>query len=44
MSESETPASLIAIRQGSTVRWIRSSTSDSNFARVIRSERCLGPD
>ncbi len=44
MSESLTPASLIAMRQGSMVRWISSSTSDSNLARVIFIVRCLGPD
>ena len=43
MSSSLTPASLIAIRHGSTVRWIRSSTSDSSFARVIFIDRCFGP-
>ncbi len=44
MSESFTPASLIAMRQGSIVFSIKSSTSDSNFARVIFIDRCLGPD
>ena len=43
-SESFSPASLIAIRHGSIVRSISSSTSDSNFARVIFIVRCFGPD
>jgi hypothetical protein len=42
ISVSLTPASLIAIRHGSIVRSIRSSTSDSNFARVIFIVRCDG--
>jgi hypothetical protein len=44
MSETFTPASLMAILQGSMVRWIRSSTRDSNLARVIFMTRCLGPE
>ena len=44
MSDSLTPASLIAMRQGSIVRSIRSSTSASNLARVIFIDRCFGPD
>ena len=44
MSDSLTPASLIAMRQGSIVRSISSSTSDSNLARVSRIDRCFGPD
>ena len=44
MSDSLTPASLIAMRQGSMVRSISSSTSDSNLARVILIDRCFGPD
>src|SRR5665213_3974038 len=43
MSESLTPASLIATRQGSTVREISSSTNDSSLARVIFIDRCFGP-
>ncbi len=43
MSETLTPASLIAMRQGSTVRAISSSTRLSNFARVIFIARCFGP-
>ena len=38
------PASLIAIRQGSIVFSIRSSTRLSNLARVTLIARCLGPD
>ena len=44
MSASEMPESLIATRQGSIVRSIRSSTSASNLARVIFIDRCFGPD
>ncbi len=44
ISESLTPASLMAMRHGSTVFWISSSTSDSNLARVIFIVRCFGPD
>ena len=44
MSDSLTPASLIAMRHGSIVRSIKGSTSDSNFARVIFIDRCFGPD
>jgi len=44
MSETFTPASLMAMRQGSTQRSIRSSTSDSNLARVIFIARCFGPE
>ena len=43
ISEAETPASLSALRQGSIVRCTRSSTSDSNFARLSFSARCFGP-
>ena len=43
MSDSLTPASLIAMRHGSIVRSISSSTSDSNLARVIFIDRCFGP-
>ncbi len=38
------PASLSACWQGPTVRWIRSSTSCSNLARVSWTFRCLGPE
>ena len=38
------PASFSALRQGSRQRLTRSSTSDSNFARVILRFRCFGPD
>ena len=44
MSETFTPASLTAMRHGSMVRWISSSTSDSNLARVIFIARCFGPE
>ena len=44
MSPGETPASLQAVRTGSSVRWIRSSMSCSNFARESRRFRCFGPD
>ena len=37
------PASLSAARQGSSVRWIRSSTRDSSLARDSLITRCLGP-
>ena len=37
------PASFRQFRHGCTVRSIRSSTSDSNLARVSVSVRCLGP-
>src|SRR5262249_40544158 len=37
------PASLSAALQGSRVRWIRSSTSDSSLARDSLITRCLGP-
>src|SRR6267142_2340241 len=43
ISDILTPASLMAMRQGSTVFWMRSSTRDSNFARVIFIVRCFGP-
>ncbi len=43
MSDIFTPASFIAIRHGSTVFWIRSSTSASSLARVSFMPRCLGP-
>ncbi len=38
------PASLSAISIGGRTRWIRSSTSCSNFARVSGRLRCFGPD
>src|SRR5471032_2148269 len=41
ISPTFTPASLIAIRHGSMVRSIRSSTSDSSFARVIFRFKCF---
>src|SRR5436309_2937491 len=44
ISPAESPASLSALRHGSTVCWIRSSTSASNLARVSLSVRCFGPD
>ena len=37
-------ASFSALRQGSRQPWIRSSTSDSNLARVILRFKCFGPD
>ncbi len=43
ISDALSPASLSALRQGSTVRWIRSSTSASSLARVSLMLRCLGP-
>ena len=43
MSAGVRPASFSALRQGRTVRSMRSSTSDSNLARVKVSVRCLGP-
>ena len=43
MSESFTPASLMAMRHGSTVLLTRSSTRLSNLARVIFMARCFGP-
>ena len=39
----DSPASFSALRHGSTVRWMRSSTSASNLARVSLSARCFGP-
>ena len=42
MSDTFTPASLIAMRHGSMVLAIRSSTSASNLARVIFIVRCEG--
>ncbi len=44
ISAAERPASLSAIRHGSTVFCTRSSTSASNLARVSFMVRCLGPD
>ncbi len=44
MSPALMPASLIAMRHGSMVRSIRSSTRLSNLARVTLTARCLGPD
>src|ERR1043166_927836 len=38
------PASVSACFRGWFVRWIRSSTSDSNLDRVRLMLRCLGPD
>jgi hypothetical protein len=38
------PASLSALRQGSMVFWIRSSTSASSLARVSFMFRCFGPE
>ena len=38
------PASFSAARQGSMVRWIRSSTRPSSFARVSFVTRCFGPE
>ncbi len=43
ISPADMPASLSALRQGSIVRWIRSSTSASNLARVSFRARCFGP-
>ena len=43
ISSIETPASLMATRQGAMVRSIKSSTKDSNFVRVILTTKCLGP-
>jgi hypothetical protein len=43
MSLASTPASLIALRQGSSVRLISSSTSRSRSARLIDLTRCFGP-
>ena len=43
MSPTERPASDSAVRQGSIVRAIRSSTRASSLARVTRMFRCLGP-
>ena len=44
MSAIFTPASLIAMRQGSAVRSISSSTKLSSLDRVILTARCLGPE
>ncbi|KAG1420611.1 hypothetical protein G6F57_023631 [Rhizopus arrhizus] len=44
MSETFTPASLMATRQGSIVRSISSSTSASSLARVIFRFKCFGPE
>ena len=38
------PASLSALRHGSTHLFTRSSTRDSNLARVILMLKCLGPE
>ena len=43
MSAPVTPASFIAVLQGSIERWISSSTSCSNLARLIVTFMCLGP-
>ncbi len=43
ISDADKLASFIAIRQGSTVRSISSSTRLSNLARVILMAKCLGP-
>ncbi len=43
MSAGCRPASRMQLRHGCTVRSIRSATSDSNFARVRVSAKCLGP-
>src|SRR3972149_5098467 len=43
MSRGLLPASCSACRHGPSVRSIRSATSDSSFARVSVSTRCLGP-
>jgi hypothetical protein len=44
MSEALTPASFSAAFTGPAVRLMRSSTSDSSFARVSLMLRCFGPD
>ena len=44
ISATFTPASLMAVRHGPTVRSINSSTRLSNLARVILIARCLGPE
>ena len=44
MSPTDTPASLMAVRQGAIVRSINSSTSCSSLARLSLMFRCLGPD
>ena len=44
MSETETPASLMAVRQGAMVRSISSSTRLSSLARVSLMFRCFGPE
>ncbi len=43
ISDTDKPASLMAILHGSIERVIRSSTSISNLARVIFIAKCLGP-
>jgi hypothetical protein len=43
ISEAFRPASFSAARQGSTVFWMRSSTSASSLARVSLMLRCFGP-
>ncbi|MCG3203322.1 MAG: hypothetical protein NFCOHLIN_03274 [Gammaproteobacteria bacterium] len=43
ISEGAIPASFMATLQGSMVRLMRSSTSDSSLARVIFTFRCFGP-
>ena len=43
MSDTLTPASLIAMRQGAIVRSISSSTRASSLARVSLMFRCFGP-
>ena len=44
MSEVLTPASFMAMRQGSTVFCTRSSTRESSLARVSLMLRCFGPE
>ncbi len=44
MSDTDTPASLMAVRQGAMVRSIRSSTRLSSLERVSLMFRCLGPE
>ena len=44
ISAAVTPASFIAMRQGSNERWIKSSTRDSSFDLVIFTTKCFGPE
>ena len=44
ISLADTPASFSAARTGSSVRWIRSSTRLSSFARDSFITRCFGPE